>query len=200
MVNPGFYDANDKVEIYVDGQKLFEILRSQVATTSVWRSEFGDFATSGLEDFNVNLYRLESGHHLTDEIFHQLSISTSPQEERLADNTIPNVGQIVLARENAVVNLSALDQRESCPWMDFQSWSDNVNDPTAKDTFIVLNEDKSVTANFVNYAHVCGDACTPFEQLRQLGDLHTDCRIDIADFAVLASNWLAEYDASSFDN
>jgi len=60
--NPGSYDDNDFIEVYVDGEKVYEMFRSQQGqNTGIWRGEVSDEAIGGAGNFAINLYKIEVG-------------------------------------------------------------------------------------------------------------------------------------------
>jgi len=85
-----------------------------------------------------------------------------------------------------IVQLNAADYVD-CPQIyKFERWIGDVTEPYQPQTTVKMSSYKTVTAVF-NYSDnaVCGDLCHPII----LGDLNSDCMVDLKDFAILANDW-----------
>ena len=113
-----------------------------------------------------------------------LTVEVEPNDVGI--NTVtPGVGQH-LRYQDEPVHLQAINFI-GCPYVyQFVHWEGDVIDANSADTLVIMNEDKTVTAVFID-TRECGDECHPILQ----GDLNGDCHINLEDFAIYCAQWLA---------
>jgi uncharacterized delta-60 repeat protein len=110
-----------------------------------------------------------------------LTMQTLPPE---VNTVLPSVGQHIYPQPVAV-DINA-QRFIDCPDVYvFDHWEGDVNDPNSANTTVLMDNNKTVTAVFVD-GRQCGDECHPYPA----GDLDKDCVVTFGDFALFASHWL----------
>jgi hypothetical protein len=113
-----------------------------------------------------------------------LTVNVEPNDVGI-DTVTPSPGEYMYY-QNQQVPLT-VNNFVDCPDVyKFEHWEGDVVDANATETVVVMSEDKTVTAVFVD-SRECGDECHPILQ----GDLNGDCHIDFEDFAIYCEQWLA---------
>ena len=113
-----------------------------------------------------------------------LTINADPA---YVDTVDPVVGAHIVT-EGTIVNLVAdayIDCDNSGEVLAFDSWTGDVADPGLATTTIVMDTNKTVTANYVDN-RTCGDDCHPYPQY----DFSQNCIVDLADLSLFAAQWL----------
>jgi len=110
-----------------------------------------------------------------------LTIDVDPNDVGI-DTTTPSVGT---HNYGGWVTISA-ERFVNCPDVyEFDHWGGDVTDPNSSSTTVNMNQDKSVTAVFVDDRQ-CGDECHPYPA----GDINKNCIVDFTDFALFCQSWL----------
>ena len=112
-----------------------------------------------------------------------LTILVEP--DPMIDTIIPGTGQFSYA-EGRDVGMRA-DRFVDCPYVyRFDHWEGEVSEPNSADTVVTMDNNKTVTAVFVDDRQ-CGDEC---HSDREFGDLNHDCFIDFEDYSIFMQAWL----------
>lgn len=137
---------------------------------------FGVFMDFSPENKRIDTFTVEG-----ERIGAQLLIQTIPEEI----NSVHPGPAIYNYSSGHVVNLKAWDYL-SCPDVYlFDHWIGDVVDSVSSQTTIIMDGNKIVTAVF-EAARQCGDVCHPY----LLGDINQDCRVNMIDFSIFASEWM----------
>jgi hypothetical protein len=113
-----------------------------------------------------------------------LTVNVEPNDVGI-DTVTPAPGQYLYYQNQR--EFLTVENFADCPAVyKFVHWEGDVLDPNATETAVVMTEDKTVTAVFVDN-RVCGDECHPILQ----GDLNADCYINFADFEIYCAQWLS---------
>ena len=105
------------------------------------------------------------------------------------DNISPELGTVDYPM-NAVLGIEAYKFDILCPnGYGFDSWTgERVYDATENSTGVVLDDDMTITANYVldgRQYDGCGEFCNPFLDM----DLNYDCAVTLEDFSAIANDW-----------
>jgi len=112
-----------------------------------------------------------------------LTVQTDPND---MDTVIPGIGEHFYYPGKAVY-VSA-PRCPKCPDVyKFDHWTGDIDDPNSPSAFLVMNEDKTITAVYVGVERRCGDECHHIQK----GDMNEDCYINFEDFVLWSQNWLS---------
>jgi hypothetical protein len=181
-------DSSNIVGWYVDASGTHGFLYN--LTTDIWITLDYPGATDtlafGIDGSNVvGSYTDSNGEHgfiYTIPEPATLTIIVEPNDVGI-DTITPSVGPHDYAR--GWVSIKA-ERFINCPDVyTFDHWDDDVNEPNSPSTTVYMDENKSITAVFVD-ARQCGDECHPYPQ----GDVNKDCKVNFLDVAIVANTWL----------